>query len=50
MGIGSWLHWLAWFVKYLIFLFIAVAIMTLFFCIKVRKLNLPPNGLKKKFN
>ena len=35
MGIGSWLQWLAWFVKYFLFLLIAVAIMTLFFSIKV---------------
>ena len=44
MGIGSWLQWLAWFVKYFIFLLIAVAIMTLFFSLKVRK------GLDTKLN
>jgi len=33
MGLSSWLHWLAWFVKYLIFMLISVAIETLFFVI-----------------
>ncbi|XP_013411172.1 ATP-binding cassette sub-family A member 3 isoform X2 [Lingula anatina] len=35
MGMGNWLHWAAWFVKYFLFLLIDVAIMTVLFCIKV---------------
>ena len=33
MGLSNWLHWLAWFVKYFVFLLITVAIMTLFYSI-----------------
>ncbi|XP_071943840.1 phospholipid-transporting ATPase ABCA3-like [Antedon mediterranea] len=39
MGLSNWVHWLAWFVKYLIYLIITVAIMTLFFTVKVKKVN-----------
>lgn len=30
MGLNSWLHWVAWFTKYFIFLLITSAIMTIF--------------------
>jgi len=33
MGLNNWLHWLAWFVKYFIFISISVAIETVFFVI-----------------
>ena len=32
MGLNNWLHWSAWFIKYFLFLFVSVALMTLFFC------------------
>ncbi len=35
MGMQNWLHWSAWFVKYLIFFLITISLMTFFFCIKV---------------
>lgn len=35
MGLKNWLHWCAWFVKYLIFAFIATFIMTLFLHLNV---------------
>lgn len=35
MGLKSWVNWFAWFIKYLIFTFITVLIMTLFFHINV---------------
>ncbi len=35
MGMQNWLHWCAWFVKYLIYFLITISLMTLFFCIKV---------------
>jgi len=31
MGLSNWLHWLAWFIKYFIFVCISVAIETVFF-------------------
>lgn len=37
MGLSNWLHWLAWFVKYFIFLLISVIIMVAFYCIKASK-------------
>lgn len=37
MGINNWLHWMAWFVKYFLFLLITVSIMTLFLCIETGK-------------
>jgi len=37
MGLSNWLHWLAWFVKYFIFIFISVAIETFFFVINTGK-------------
>jgi len=33
MGLKNWLHWLAWFIKYFIFVFISVAIETVLFVI-----------------
>ncbi|KAK6165163.1 hypothetical protein SNE40_023607 [Patella caerulea] len=35
MGLSSWLHWTAWFIKYFMFTLITVSLMTLFFSIKV---------------
>lgn len=34
MGLNGWLHWLAWFAKYFIFLLITMALATIFFTIK----------------
>lgn len=31
MGLRNWVNWLAWFVKYFIFILISVSIMTFFF-------------------
>ncbi|KAH9498375.1 ATP-binding cassette sub- A member 3 [Bulinus truncatus] len=33
MGINNWLHWIAWFTKHILFLFISVVIMTIFYCV-----------------
>ncbi|XP_059176012.1 phospholipid-transporting ATPase ABCA3-like [Physella acuta] len=33
MGINNWLHWVAWFTKYILFLLICISIKTLFYCI-----------------
>jgi len=33
MGLNNWLHWLAWFVKYFVFILISVAVETVFFVI-----------------
>ncbi len=35
MGLSNWLHWSAWFFKYLVFMLIAVVIMTILFGVKV---------------
>ena len=35
MGLSGWLHWLAWFIKYYLFLLISVAIMTGLFCVSI---------------
>nr|XP_012599260.1 ATP-binding cassette sub-family A member 17-like isoform X4 [Microcebus murinus] len=35
MGLESWLHWVAWFIVFLISVFIAVSFMTILFCMKV---------------
>ena len=35
MGLSNWLHWMAWFLKYFLFLLLSIAIMTLFFCIPI---------------
>lgn len=32
MGLSGWLHWLAWFVKYFIFMLISITIETVLFC------------------
>jgi len=37
MGLSNWLHWLAWFVKYFIFILISVAIETVFFEVRTSK-------------
>jgi len=37
MGLSNWLHWLAWFVKYFLFICISVAIETVFFVISTGK-------------
>jgi len=37
MGLNNWLHWLAWFVKYFIFVLISVAIETVFFVVSTGK-------------
>lgn len=37
MGLSNWLHWVAWFTKYLLFLLITVSIMTLFLCVSTPK-------------
>lgn len=37
MGLNNWLHWTAWFTKYVIFLFITVLIMTILLVIKTDK-------------
>lgn len=34
MGLNGWLHWLAWFTKYFIFLVITMALATIFFTVK----------------
>ena len=34
MGLSGWLHWLAWFTKYFLFLLIIMAFATLFFTVK----------------
>jgi len=33
MGLSNWLHWLAWFVKYFIFILISVVIETVLFVV-----------------
>ncbi|GFS03123.1 ATP-binding cassette sub-family A member 3 [Elysia marginata] len=35
MGISNWLHWTAWFTKHFLFLLLPVALMTLFYCVKI---------------
>ncbi|XP_008049514.1 ATP-binding cassette sub-family A member 3 [Carlito syrichta] len=37
MGLSSWLHWSAWFLMFFLLLLIAVSLMTLLFCVKVKK-------------
>ncbi|XP_037363662.1 phospholipid-transporting ATPase ABCA3 [Talpa occidentalis] len=37
MGLGCWLHWGAWFLLFFLFLLVAVASMTLLFCVEVKK-------------
>jgi len=37
MGLNNWLHWLAWFVKYFIFVIISAAIETVFFVVNTGK-------------
>ncbi|XP_052266535.1 phospholipid-transporting ATPase ABCA3-like isoform X2 [Dreissena polymorpha] len=37
MGLNNWLHWTAWFVKYLLFLCITVGVMTLLLCVGTAK-------------
>ncbi|XP_058142595.1 phospholipid-transporting ATPase ABCA3 [Dasypus novemcinctus] len=37
MGLRGWLHWGAWFLTFLLLLTMAVAFMTLLFCVKVKK-------------
>ncbi|CAD5112606.1 DgyrCDS1819 [Dimorphilus gyrociliatus] len=34
MGLKTWVHWLSWFVKYLSFILISIAIMTILYCVK----------------
>jgi len=33
MGMESWLHWTAWFIKYFVFTFVSSCLMTLFYCV-----------------
>ena len=35
MGLSNWLHWTAWYLKYALFLFISVAVITLLYKVKV---------------
>ena len=35
MGLSNWLHWLAWFVKYFLFLSISCIVMSVLFKIEV---------------
>ncbi|KAI8797159.1 ATP-binding cassette sub-family A member 3 [Biomphalaria glabrata] len=35
MGINNWLHWVAWFTKHFLFLFISIVIMTIFYCVEL---------------
>ena len=35
MGLSNWLHWMAWFVKYFIFLLVSVSIMTVFYSVPI---------------
>ena len=37
MGLNNYLHWMAWFLKYFMFLLISIVIMTIFFTISVGK-------------
>jgi len=37
MGLSNWLHWLAWFVKYFVFVLISALIETVFFAINTGK-------------
>ena len=37
MGLSNWLHWTAWFIKYTLFLFITVLILTILLVIKTDK-------------
>jgi len=39
MGLSNWLHWTAWFTKYLLFLAISCIFMTIFFKIRVSSLE-----------
>ena len=39
MGLSNWLHWSAWFLKYIVFLSISCIFMTIVFIIKVSKLT-----------
>ncbi|XP_043832232.1 phospholipid-transporting ATPase ABCA3-like [Dromiciops gliroides] len=36
MGLNNWLHWLTWFLVFFVFFFIAVFLITILFCIKVK--------------
>jgi len=33
MGVSGYLHWSAWFIKYLVFMLITIVIMTIMFCV-----------------
>ncbi len=35
MGVSSWLNWCAWFTKYLMFMIVSVALMTLMFTVSI---------------
>ena len=37
VGVSNWLQWLAWFCKYVSFLFVTVAVMTLLFCLPLTR-------------
>lgn len=34
MGLSKWLHWTAWYIKYILFLFLSCCIITILLCIK----------------
>ncbi|XP_012502961.1 PREDICTED: ATP-binding cassette sub-family A member 3-like [Propithecus coquereli] len=44
MGLESWLHWVAWFIVFLISVFIAVSFMTILFCMKVENVAVFKNS------
>ncbi|KAG8188878.1 hypothetical protein JTE90_018283 [Oedothorax gibbosus] len=37
MGLSKWLHWTAWYIKYILFLFLSCCIITALLCIKFSK-------------
>ncbi|KAF8771560.1 ATP-binding cassette sub-family A member 3 like protein [Argiope bruennichi] len=37
MGLSKWLHWIAWFIKYFLFLILSCSVMTVLLCVKFTK-------------
>lgn len=37
MGLNGWMHWVAWFTKYLFFMLVSVSLMTILFCVRASK-------------
>uniref|UniRef100_A0A8C6WDT6 ATP-binding cassette, sub-family A member 17 n=1 Tax=Nannospalax galili TaxID=1026970 RepID=A0A8C6WDT6_NANGA len=44
MGLESWLHWVAWFITFFVSVLIAVSVMTVLFCTKVKNVAVFKNS------